>query len=116
MAITTAVTNKNTSQRFARPLRAIFAETGPITHKRNAENAPRKAIMELNSGTRIDTATERKAYASQSETAGSSESVGERSCRRPAAVVMMTIEACTTDSAEQFLSESRELLIHLAYS
>ncbi len=44
-------------------------------------------------------ATEKKAYESQSETAGSSESVGDRSCRRPAAVVMITIEAWTTDSA-----------------
>ena len=45
-----------------------------------------------------ETATEMNAYASQSDTAGSSESVGERSCRRPAAVVMITMDACTTDS------------------
>lgn len=45
-----------------------------------------------------ETATERKAYTSQSVTAGSRESVGERSWSLPAAVVMITMEAWTTDS------------------
>lgn len=40
------------------PASAIFADTGPITHNRKAEKEPRKAIIELNSGTRIDTPTD----------------------------------------------------------
>jgi hypothetical protein len=43
-------------------------------------------------------ATQTKAYTSQRVTAGSRESVGELSCSFPAAVVIMTMDACTTDS------------------
>lgn len=45
------------------PARAIFAEMGPITQRRNDEKDPRKAIIELNSGTTTETATERAAIA-----------------------------------------------------
>lgn len=40
------------------PASAIFADTGPMTQSRNDENAPKNAIIELNPGTKIDTATE----------------------------------------------------------
>jgi hypothetical protein len=33
----------------------ILAATGPITHNMKAEKEPRNAIIELNSGTRIET-------------------------------------------------------------
>jgi len=36
-----------------------FARTGPTTESKNAENDPRKAIIELNSGTAMDTRTAR---------------------------------------------------------
>lgn len=41
------------------PASMIFAEIGPITHNINAENAPRNAITELNSGIRMEKTTER---------------------------------------------------------
>jgi hypothetical protein len=41
-----------------RPVSAIFAEIGPITQMINAENEPRNAIMEPNSGIRIDIPTD----------------------------------------------------------
>jgi hypothetical protein len=40
-----------------RPFIAIFALTGPITHNRKAANDPKKPIIALNSGTRIETPT-----------------------------------------------------------
>lgn len=57
-AMMTPVTSRNPSQKPQRRARAIFAEMGPMTHSKNEENAPRKAIMEENSGTKIDTTTE----------------------------------------------------------
>ena len=39
---------------------AIFAATGPITHSMNALNAPRNAIIALNSGTTTETSTARQ--------------------------------------------------------
>lgn len=54
----TPVTSRKPSQRVQRPASATFADTGPMTHSRNAEKDPRNAIIELNSGTRIETVTD----------------------------------------------------------
>lgn len=44
-----------------RRVNAILAATGPMTHSTNAEKDPTKAIIELNSGMKMDTATARHA-------------------------------------------------------
>jgi hypothetical protein len=54
----TAVSSKNASQGPHLPVIATLADTGPITQIKNAEKEPRNAIIELNSGTRMETATE----------------------------------------------------------
>lgn len=58
IAITVATPKNTTSQNEARPAIATFAEIGPITQSKKEENEPRKAIIELNSGTKIDTPIE----------------------------------------------------------
>lgn len=58
VAMMTAVANKTASHNLQRPVKATFADTGPMTQRRNAENDPRKAIIELNSGTRMEATTE----------------------------------------------------------
>ena len=49
-------------------LSAIFAETGPITQSIKAENEPTNAIIELKSGMKMETATERHAKTERSIT------------------------------------------------
>lgn len=51
------------SKTLQRPPSMILAETGPITHIIKAENEPRKAIIELKSGMRIENRTERRVTA-----------------------------------------------------
>ena len=58
MAITTPETRSKPSIRVHLRVKAIFAETGPMTHKVKAEKEPKKAIIELKSGIRIDTKTD----------------------------------------------------------
>jgi hypothetical protein len=50
-----AIASNETSTKPHLPSRAILADIGPITQIMKAENEPRKAIRELNSGTMIDT-------------------------------------------------------------
>src|SRR5437588_12047169 len=51
--VATASNEASTNPHF--PSRAILADIGPMTQIMKAENEPRKAIRELNSGTIIDT-------------------------------------------------------------
>lgn len=55
--ITTAIKSRAPSFHLHFRSSAIFADTGPITQSKNAENAPTNAIIELNSGKKIETAT-----------------------------------------------------------
>jgi len=65
-AITTATVSKSTSKVLHRPESALFANTGPMTQIMNAEKDPRNAITALNSGTRIDTPTDRNVNTTRS--------------------------------------------------
>lgn len=67
-AITTAMTNKIMSQTPHLPSMALFADIGPMTHSMKAEKDPRKAITMLNSGTRMETPTDRNANIMRSTT------------------------------------------------
>ena len=67
-ALTTAKIINPTSCTAKRRSKAIFAATGPMTQRTNAEKAPTKAIMEPNSGMKMDTATVRQAKTDRSMT------------------------------------------------
>ena len=60
-----------------------------------------------------ETATETKAYESHKEIAGSREAFAVSSCSFPAAVVMMTIDACTMDSARHLVSRAVSVVYNL---
>ena len=57
VAITNAIRRRTASSQLHFPSNATFADTGPITHNKNAEKEPRKAIIALNSGMKIENAT-----------------------------------------------------------
>lgn len=58
IAMTLVTTSTNASNGRHRPVSAICAAIGPITQIVMAAKEPRKAIMELKFGTRIDTLTD----------------------------------------------------------
>jgi len=60
MAITTPIKTIDPSTKLHRPTSIMFARTGPTTASMKAEKEPKKAIIELNSGIMMDTATESK--------------------------------------------------------
>ena len=66
VAITVATINNIKSCDAQLPLIATLAQTGPITHRTNAEKEPRNAMTVENSGTRIDAQTARRASTTRS--------------------------------------------------
>jgi len=58
IAFITPTARTTPSKMLQRPASMILAATGPITHSMKAEKEPRNAIIELNSGTRIETRIE----------------------------------------------------------
>lgn len=66
VAMTTAIIKSIASHLLHFFCKATFADTGPITQSMNAENEPRKAIIELNSGKNIETAMQRQVKAERS--------------------------------------------------
>lgn len=66
VAITIAIIKSPASHLLHFFCKATFADTGPITQSINAENDPRKAIIELNSGKNIETAMQRQVKAERS--------------------------------------------------
>ena len=67
-AIITAITNRTTSQKVRRPANEPFANTGPMTQIKKAENDPRNAMIASNSGMTMDTMTARKVTSVRSST------------------------------------------------
>lgn len=67
IAITDASASKNPSHSPHFRSRATFADIGPITARMKAENEPRIAIIELNSGTRIETVIARQTSITRSK-------------------------------------------------
>ena len=61
VAMTTPLAITKPSHSVQRPVSATCADTGPMTQRRNDVNAPRNAIIELKSGMKMATATERHA-------------------------------------------------------
>jgi hypothetical protein len=59
-AITIAITRMIQSNGLALPSIAIFAQIGPMTQIKNAENDPRNAMTDSNSGIAMETTTDRK--------------------------------------------------------
>jgi hypothetical protein len=59
-AMMLAIPNTTLSNVPQRPVRTTLAKMGPIIHNMKAERDPRRAIMELNPGTRMDTPTDSK--------------------------------------------------------
>lgn len=58
-AITPAVAMSRPSYQVHLPARMHLAVSGPITDNKNAEKEPRNAIIALNSGTQMETVTDR---------------------------------------------------------